>query len=183
MFAQCGGTVTVSSVHTLVASHYWTVRMFQQWGAYQYHKSCFFLISLMLLCSAFLSFFSAHVSFHASPRFHPRFTRFLPRISHLPRSLSRNHAQGRGRGMVFFPQELCWMHSYREFVVFVLLFLHSLIFKWIMNLHMLRLEAVIEGFIYTIQINRPCPLRGLQYKNLNSLTSQLSTIYIRTYLS
>ena len=59
---------------------------------------------------------------------------------------------------------------------------------------MLRLEAFIEVFIYTIQINRPCPLRGAPvtnivhlenknpFKNLNSLTSQLSTIYIRTYL-
>ena len=58
---------------------------------------------------------------HTSPRFHPRFTRFLPRLSQLPRSLSRiprnrdhgitpmiaDHTQGHGRGMVFFPQELC----------------------------------------------------------------------------
>ena len=82
--------VTVSSVHVLFASHYWKVRMFQQWGAYQYHKSWFFLISLMLMCSAFLSFFNANISSHASPRFHPCFTRFLPRLLHLPRSSSRN---------------------------------------------------------------------------------------------
>ena len=59
---------------------------------------------------------------------------------------------------------------------------------------MLRLEAVIEGFKYTIQINRPCLLSRAPvtntvfvwkirtcFKNLNSLTSQLSTIYVRTY--
>ena len=44
----------------------------------------------------FSVFFSAHVSSHALSRFHPRFTRFLPHLSHLPRSLSptpwsRNH--------------------------------------------------------------------------------------------
>ena len=36
--------------------------------------------SRLLLC---------HVSSHASQRFHPRFTRFLPRLLPLPRSLSR----------------------------------------------------------------------------------------------
>ena len=63
-----------------------------------------------------------------------------------------------------------------------------------MALNMLRLEAFVEGFIYTVQINKPYALRGHQYKhsfclqnknlfkNLNSLTSQLSTTYIRTYL-
>ena len=159
----------------------WTVRVFQQWGTYQYYKCWFFLISLMLVCSGFLSFFSAHVSSHASPRFHPRFTCFLPRYltshghylgSHgiaITESCPwlQNRAHGRGRGMVFFPQELCWMHYWREFVVFVLFFLHNLIFKWIMDLNMLGLEAFIEGFIYkdyTVQINRPCPLRGHQWQ-------------------
>ena len=41
-------------------------------------------------------------------------------------------------------------------------FLHNLIFKWIMDLNTLRLEAFVEGFIYTIQINRPCLLRRHQ---------------------
>ena len=53
----------------------------------------------MLLCSAILSFFSAHVSSHALSRFHPHSTRYLPRLSHLPRSLSlisRNRAHDRG---------------------------------------------------------------------------------------
>ena len=60
---------------------------------------------------------------------------------------------------------------------------------------MLRLEAFIEGFIYTIQINGLdahsggtsnkhgfCLENKNLFKNLNSLTSVLSTIYIRTYL-
>ena len=97
MFAQCSGNSFIS--HVLFASHYWTVKMFQQWAAYQYHKSWFFLISLMLLCSAFLSFFSAHVNSHASPRFHPRFICFLPPptviILDPTESRSRIHAHDR----------------------------------------------------------------------------------------
>ena len=89
--------VTVSSVHVLFASHYWTVRMFQQWGAYQYHKSWFFLISLMLRCPAFLSFFSAHVSSHASPRFHPRFTRFSTTLTAPPTVIISDPTESRSR--------------------------------------------------------------------------------------
>ena len=57
------------------------------------------------------------------------------------------------------------MYSEKEFVVFVLFFLHvhSSIFRVnLMDLNMLRLEAFMEGFIYTVQINRPCLLRGHQ---------------------
>ena len=41
-------------------------------------------------------------------------------------------------------------------------FLHSLIFKWTMDLNVLILEAFIEGFIFSVQINRSCRLRGNQ---------------------
>ena len=60
---------------------------------------------------------------------------------------------------------------------------------------MLRLQAFVEGFIYTIQNKQVMPTQGGTsnkhcfcfenqnlFKNLNSLTSHLSTIYIRTYL-
>ena len=56
--------------------------------------------------SAFLSFFSAHVSSHALPRFHPRLTRFLPRLSDLPRSLSRIK-RNRDHGIVPMITESC----------------------------------------------------------------------------
>ena len=35
-----------------------------------------------------------------------------------------------------------------------------------MDLDMLKLEAFIEGFIYTIQINRTCLLRGAPVTNM-----------------
>ena len=143
--------VTVSSVHVLFASHYLTVRVFQQWGAYQYHKSWFFLISLMLLCSAFLSFFSAHVSSYALPRFHPHFTRFLPRLWHLPQSLSwiprnRDHgiasmiAESRPRSRpwpwrgIFSPRVVLNAFLERTCCFCSVFLKHSLIFKWIMDL-------------------------------------------------
>ena len=60
---------------------------------------------------------------------------------------------------------------------------------------MLRLEAFMEGFIYIYNTNKQAmptkrsPVTNIVhlenknlFKNLNSLTSRLSTIYIRTYL-
>ena len=57
---------------------------------------------------------------------------------------------------------------------------------------MLRLEAFIEGLIYIYNTNKQAiPTQGVPVtclenknltKNLNSLTYQLSTIYISTYL-
>ena len=143
------------------------------------------------MCSAFHRFFSAHVSSNALPRFHSRFTRFLPRLSHLPRSLfriPRNCDQGIAHdrriapkvaavAWYFFPKS-CVERILRKNLLFLFCFLHSLIFKSIMDLNMLRLQAFVEGFIYTIQINKPYLLRGHPenknlFKNLNSLTSQL----------
>ena len=131
MFAQCSGNSVISRSFTVCI------------GAYQYHKSWFFLISL-LRCSAFFSFFSARVSSNDSPRFHPRFTRFLPLLSHLPRSLSRitqnrDHgiapmiAESRPRSRpwcgIFSPRVVLNVFFMRVLFVFVLFFLHSLTFR------------------------------------------------------
>ena len=82
-------------------------------------------------------FFAAHVSSHASPRFHPCFTRFLPRLSYPPRSLSRiprNRAHDcriapkvKAMAWHFIPRAV--LNALREFVVFLLCFLQGLIFK------------------------------------------------------
>ena len=167
--------VTVSSVHVLFASHYWTVRMFQQWGAYQYHKPWFFLISLMLMCSAFLSFFTAHVSYtlhhgfiHASRVFyhayhtsHGHYLGLHGMAITESRPWSQIIPKVTAVAWYFFPKS-CVDCILRKKMLFLLFFLHSLISKWIMDLNMLWLEEFTEGFIYTIQINRPCTLRGHQ---------------------
>ena len=115
--------------------------------------------------------------FFLCPRHFPRFTTVSPMLHTVSTTLItpptviildptesrpwlQNHAQGHGHGMVFFPKS-CVECILRENLLFGLFFSHSLILKWIMDLNMLRSETFI-GFIYTIQINRPCPLREHQ---------------------
>ena len=125
MFAQCSGNSVISRSFTVCI------------GAYQYHKSWFFLISL-LRCSAFFSFFSARVSSNDSPRFHPRFTRFLPLLSHLPLVIISDHTESRSRNRTndrriapkvaavawhFFPKSCIECILYESFVCFCSVFL------------------------------------------------------------
>ena len=87
-------------------------------------------------------FFSAHVSSHASPQFHPRFTRFLPRLSHLPQSSSRI-PQNRYHGIAPMivesrPRSRLWhgifsprvvLNAFSERICIFFSYNHSLIFK------------------------------------------------------
>ena len=83
--------------------------------------------------------------FLLSPRQFPLFTTVSPTLQTFPttpiapptviisdptesRPLSQNRAQGRGRGVVFFPKN-CVECILRENLLFLLFFLHSLIFK------------------------------------------------------
>ena len=96
-----------------------------------------------------------HVFYHAYHFSHGHYHGITPMIA-------ESRPRSRPWRVNFSPRVVLNALAEREFVIFVLFFLHSLIFKWIMNLNMLWLEAFIEGFTYTIQINRPCPLRGHQ---------------------
>ena len=110
---------------------------------------------LMLRCSPFRSCFSAHASSHASPH---GFTHASHIFNHgyctshvhylgFHGSRSRNRAHDHriapkvaAMAWYFFPKSCVECILWENLLIFFLFFLHSLIFKWIMDLNMLWLQ-------------------------------------------